>query len=50
MAEFLKGFGLGKLKQNCLQVPFDESFESLEIKAEYKRIDFEREWMDQEIF
>ena len=50
MADFLKGFGLGELRRNCLQTSIEESFDSLEIKAEYKRIDFHREWINQEIF
>ena len=50
MADFVKGYGLGKLKRNGLQTSLEESFESLEIKAEWTTILFQREWLVREIF
>jgi len=50
LADFLRGYGLGKLKRNGLQTSLEESFVSLEIKAEWTTILFQREWLDREIF
>ena len=33
-----------------LEASIEETFEFLEIKAEYKKIDIQREWIDPNIF
>lgn len=41
---------MGRAKNNQLESSLDESFESIEIEAEYKKIELHRDWIDLNLF
>ena len=50
LSQILSGYGLGRNLENQLDQSVDETFDDIQIKAEYKRIDFTRDWLDPNVF
>ena len=50
LSQILSGYGLGRNLENQLDQSIDETFDDIQIKVEYKRIDFTRDWLDPNVF
>lgn len=50
LSQILSGYGLGRNLENQLDLSVDETFDDIQIKVEYKRIDFTRDWLDPNVF
>jgi hypothetical protein len=50
LSQILSRYGLGRNLENQLDQSVDETFDDIQIKAEYKRIDFTRDWLDPNVF